>query len=90
MAGIVVGGNNQVIRFGGAADLRQEGFSLIFRTSQARALIEKMHILALLESFSAQKGFEAYFREIHKVKTLLHTMGERFMGLCYKMRIKSH
>lgn len=70
--------------------LRQEGFSLIFRTSQARALIEKMHILALLESFSAQKGFEAYFREIHKVKTLLHTMGERFMGLCYKMRIKSH
>lgn len=65
--------------------LHQAGFISVFCTSQAQALIEQMRILELLESFSTQKGFSAYFREIHKIKTLLHTMGERFKSVCYKM-----
>ena len=65
--------------------LRQAGFTAIFGSSQAKVLIEQMRLLELLESFHTQKGFSAYFKEIHKVKTLLHTMGERFKGVCYKM-----
>lgn len=63
------------------------GFENVFRTSQARALIEKMNILTLLESFATYQGFKAYFREIQKVKTLLHTMGERFVGICYTFKV---
>ncbi len=65
--------------------LSNVGFKQIFSKSQAHVLIEDMHLLALLESFSAQKSYKHYFREIQKVKTLLHTMGERFKGICYKL-----
>lgn len=63
--------------------LCEEGFVCDFRKSQAKVLIEDMQILYLLESFAAQKGFKAYFKEIHKVKTLINDMGERFVGICY-------
>ncbi|MCX2716124.1 SAM-dependent methyltransferase [Helicobacter sp. MIT 21-1697] len=60
------------------------GFELVFEDYQAKVLIEQMGILSLLESFQRAQGFSAYLNEIHKVKTLLHTMGGRFIGLCYK------
>lgn len=64
--------------------LKNAGLTLKARKSQAKMLIEEMKILELLESFATQMGFNAYFKEAQKVKTLLHTMGERFMGLCYR------
>lgn len=59
------------------------GFTQIFCDTQAKVLIEKMQILQLLQTFSQQYGYNAYIKEIHKVKTLLHTLGERFLGICY-------
>lgn len=61
------------------------GFELVFEDYQAKVLIEQMGILSLLESFEHAQGFATYLKEIHKVKTLLHTMGGRFMGICYKL-----
>lgn len=61
------------------------GFKKVFYDTQAKVLLEKMRILELLESFLAQLGHSAYLREINKVKTLLHTLGGRFFGMCYKI-----
>lgn len=62
--------------------LTQRGFEKLFIHSQTRALLE-MGIMELLELFKQHKG-EHFFYEIQKVKTILNTMGERFMGACYK------
>ncbi len=63
--------------------LCENGFQKIFCDTQAKVLIEKMQILELLQTFSQQCGYNTYLKEIHKLKTLLHTLGERFLGICY-------
>lgn len=63
--------------------LCENGFQKIFCDTQAKVLIEKMQILELLQTFSQQCGYNTYLKEIHKLKTLLHTLGERFLGVCY-------
>ena len=63
--------------------LCENGFQKIFCDTQAKVLIEKMQILELLQTFSQQCGYNTYLKEIHKLKTLLHALGERFLGICY-------
>lgn len=60
------------------------GLNLCFAKTQSRVLLEEMHLLKLLENYHAAQGFGAYLREVQKVKSLIHTMGERFMGICYE------
>lgn len=62
--------------------LVQAGFKKLFSQSQSRTLLE-MGILELLEIFKKRSGAR-FISEIQKVKTILNTMGERFMGICYK------
>lgn len=60
------------------------GFRRVYAKSQARVLVEEMGLLELLEMYETHKGYGSYLSQIQKVKTLLHTMGSRFMGVCYE------
>lgn len=62
--------------------LVEVGFIKLFNQSQAQTLLD-MGILELLEIFKKHNHAQ-FISEIQKVKTILNTMGERFMGICYK------